>query len=80
MSDPQRAKTYAELRTLSDEELIRQHDMLATNTVSGTGYYLDELRRRESDRQGKQMLRLTWVVTMLTVVNVVAVIVSLCQS
>ena len=77
MGDPHRAKTIAELRSRSDEELIEQHDVLAKGTGVGTGYYLDELRRREADRQGERMLRLTWIVTALTVVNVAAVIVSL---
>jgi hypothetical protein len=77
MSDPQRAKKISELRSLSDDELIRQHDMLTATTTAGTGYYLDELHRREVVRQGRLMLRLTWVVTALTAVNVVAVVVSL---
>lgn len=71
------AKTIAELRTLSDDELIEQHDKLAESTQIGTGFYLAELERRQADRQSRQMLRLTWVVTGLTVVNVVAVIASL---
>ena len=77
MSHPQSAKTIAELQALSDDELVRQHDVLAASTSVGTGYYLDELRRREADRQGERMLRLTWIVTALTVVNVVTVTISL---
>jgi hypothetical protein len=71
------ARTISQLRGLSDEQLIEEHDRTATNTVVGISYYLDEIQRREVDRQQRQMLRLTWVVTVLTVVNVVAVIVSL---
>jgi hypothetical protein len=71
------AKTISELRELSDEQLVEEHDRTATNTVVGISYYLDEIERRRIDRQQQQMLRLTWVVTVLTVVNVVAVIVSL---
>lgn len=71
------AKTIAELRELSDEQLIEEHDLAATHTVVGISYYLDEIERRQVDRQQRQMLRLTWVVTVLTVINVVAVIVSL---
>jgi hypothetical protein len=71
------AKTIAELRELSDEQLIEEHDLAATNTIVGISYYLDEIERRQVDRQQRQMLRLTWVVTLLTVVNVVAVVVSL---
>lgn len=71
------AKTIAELRAMSDDELIEQHDTLAGTTQVGTGFYLAELERRQVDRQARQMLRLTWVVTGLTVVNVVAVMASL---
>jgi hypothetical protein len=45
MSDPQRAKTIAELRSLSDEELVRQHDMLTATTTAGTRYYLARIRQ-----------------------------------
>jgi len=55
--------------------LIRQHDALAPNTVAGTGFYLDELRRRESARHEWLMIRLTWVIAALTAVNLAAVVV-----
>ena len=70
------AKTIAELRELSDEQLIEEHDRATANVVVGISYYLDEIHRREVDRQQRQMLRLTWVVTVLTVINVAAVVVS----
>jgi hypothetical protein len=70
------AKTIADLRALSDEQLIEQHDQLAKNTIVGISYYLSELERRPVERQGRLMLRLTWVVTVLTVINVAAVVVS----
>jgi len=76
VTHPQAAKSIAELRSLSDEELIEQHDKLAESTMVGVNYYLAEIERRRIDRQQRQMLRLTWVVTVLTVVNVAAVVVS----
>jgi hypothetical protein len=39
----------------------------------GVDYYLTELARRDADRQTRTMLHLTWVIAVLTVVNVVAV-------
>jgi hypothetical protein len=79
MSHPASAKSIAELRSLSDAELIEQHDILAGDAGGGVGvnYYLAELERRRAGRQAHQMLALTWVVAALTVVNVVAVIISL---
>src|SRR5215218_5409230 len=37
----------AELRAMSDEELVARLDDLARGTQVGTQFYLDELRRRE---------------------------------
>jgi hypothetical protein len=74
----------AELRAMSDEELVARLDDLARGTQVGTQLYLDELRRRETDRQTAAMLgltntirRLTWVIAVLTVVPTVLTAVSL---
>ena len=74
----------AELRTMSDEELVARLDDLARGTQVGTQFYLHELRRRETDRQTAAMLgltntirRLTWVIAVLTVVPTVLTAVSL---
>lgn len=74
----------AELRAMSDEELVARLDDLARGTQVGTQFYLDELRRRETDRQTAAMLgltntirRFTWVIAVLTVVLTVLTAVSL---
>lgn len=74
----------AELRAMSDEELVARLDDLARGTQVGTQFYPDELRRRETDRQTAAMLgltntirRLTWVIAVLTVVLTVLTAVSL---
>jgi hypothetical protein len=73
-----------ELRTMSDEQLITEHDDLASRTQVGLNYYLDELNRRAQNRQTETMLlytrRMLWltvVVAILTSVNVIAVILPL---
>lgn len=71
------AKSISELRALSDDELIEQHDQLAESTSVGVRYYLAELERRRVNRQSRQMLWLTWIIASLTVINVVAVVASL---
>jgi hypothetical protein len=76
MSHPQMAKTIAELRSLSDDELIEQHDKLAASTQVGTRFYLAELERRQVDRQNRLMIGLTVAIFSLTVVNVVALFVG----
>jgi hypothetical protein len=71
-------KTLKELRDLSDEDLIALHDQmvgLGGYTV-GLDYYPQELARREQDRQTRTMVRLTKFIGVLTVVNLVAVIVT----
>jgi len=69
---------------MSDEELVAQLDRIAQHTQVGSQFYLDELRRRETDRQTAAMLqftntirRLTWVIAVLTVVLTVLTAVSL---
>jgi hypothetical protein len=74
---PTPAKTVSELRSLSDDELIKQHDYLALRTGVGIDYYLSELERRQVDRRSALLVRLTWIITVLTVVNVLAVAISL---
>ena len=70
------------LRKLSDDEVIALHDSVAQHTQVGVQFYLDEVNRREQNKQTdlmvkytKQMLGLTVFVAALTVVNVVAVII-----
>jgi hypothetical protein len=74
----------AELRAMSDEELVARLDDLARGTQAGTQFYPHELPRRETDRQTAAMLgltntirRLTWVIAVLTVVLTVLTAVSL---
>jgi signal transduction histidine kinase len=75
---------YSELSALSDDELRERYDAAAKSTVVGTGFYLDELRRRAQQRQNDELLALTrqvrnftFVVTLLTLVNVALVAVAL---
>lgn len=75
---PNYAKTLGGLRDMSDEELIASHDAMINtgNYVVGLDYYLRELARREQDRQTRTMVRLTWVIGVLTAINVAVVVVS----
>jgi len=78
------AETIEELRSLPDEDIIRRHDARTQNTVVGTKHYLNELARRDMERQGERMEkltrsmnRLTIVVTIVTVLGVVFTALSL---
>lgn len=72
------------LRSLTDEELIAQHDSQARNTSVGVNYYLEELDRRSreravqaSDRLARGSFRLTIASTVLSVVATVAAVIAL---
>jgi hypothetical protein len=75
------SQSIEQLRKLTDEELIALHDTVATHTQTGVQFYLDEINRREQNKQTdvmvkytKYMLWLTIFVAALTVINVIAVI------
>jgi hypothetical protein len=79
--------SIAQLRQATETDLITAHDSLAKDTVSGVKYYLDELARREQNRQAETMLGytgamlkytrlmalLTGIVTVATIVSVIAI-------
>jgi hypothetical protein len=78
------AETIEDLRRLPAEEVIRRHDQLARNTSVGTKHYLNELTRRDAVRQGERMERLTasinrltWIITVATIIGVILTLVSL---
>ena len=80
------AQSYAELRRMTDDELIRKYDETAKQTMIGLDFLRNEVVRRESERATRQMLaltrqmrNLTLVITGLTVANVVAVALSLAR-
>ena len=65
------------LRSTSEEELMRLHNEVMKNRSAHYNVYLDELRRRETVRQGDRMEaltrslnRLTWVITIATLIGV----------
>jgi hypothetical protein len=75
------AKTISELRALSDDELIPQHDELIVGkfraVAVGVDYYRDELARRTTERHGTRMFWLTVAATGLTAFNTALVIIAL---
>jgi hypothetical protein len=78
------AETLAELRALSDEEIIARHDA-AVRPPLGEVYraandYLAELARRDQDRQTKAMLEYTRSIKTLTLVVTVATVLGFLVS
>ena len=69
------ATSVAELRSMTDEQLIAIHDKIAQSTVVGTNHYLEELGRRDQQRSADAVVRMTkhirdftFVMTFCTVV------------
>ena len=46
---------------------MRRHDAAAQNTSVGVNYYLEELARRDAQRQGAEVVKLTRDVRNLTI-------------
>ena len=53
------AFSLAELRAMSDEELVKYHDSVAQNTTTSLDYYREELVRRENTRQNEYTTQMT---------------------
>ena len=70
------ARKLAELRAMSDADLVAEHDKTSEITAVGISYYLEELYRRELERSGRRMLHCTYAITAMTVVTTVATVVS----
>jgi hypothetical protein len=71
------AESIAELKKLTDEEIIRKHDEIARHTAVGTSHYLQELRDRENSKLAGSVERLTHKIFLLTVLMAVATFVQL---
>ena len=69
--------TIATLRTMSDEQLIQEHDKIAIHVVPGISYYLDELSRRKFERQNDAMLSYTKSIKFMTCVVTIATLINL---
>lgn len=85
---PGMALSLADLRKLTDDELVERNDVQAKTTGVGIQYFLDELNRRYQERQTNAMLGITkWIVAMTVVITLatlanvglaVAVLLQLC--
>jgi len=78
------AHLYGELRALSIEQLKEEYDRLAPSTQAGLSFIREEIARRELDEYNKRIESMTHhikvmtvIITILTAVNVVAVLLAL---
>ena len=66
------AESLAELRGLTDDEVVRRYDQQAQRTQVGLQHWSDELNRRYQERQTDSMLGFTKWITRMTIVITVA--------
>ena len=78
------ARSYAEIRKKSLDDLVKEYDEVAEHTVVGLDFIKQEIWRRDSEKLNCNMARLTrriyWltiVITILTAINVFGVLVSI---
>lgn len=65
---------------MTEEDLIREHDALTHRHPTSAQYYLDELSRRQQDKQTAQMLRYTRQMLWLTIAMAALTIASLAMT
>lgn len=74
-------ETYENLRKLSIEDLKQKYDKSASNTDPGLNFYREEIARRESEKMNSDMVKMTLqmrnmtiAISIMTLINVIAVI------
>lgn len=74
---------FQDIIKMTDEQLIDNHNTM-TNYSYGGGFFIEEYYRRQHEKSTKtiekmnmQMLRFTKGITILTIINVIAVLIAL---
>jgi hypothetical protein len=71
------APTIEELEAMSDQEVRRRYNEIATNTAVGLEWYREELQHRSIARQTETLVRLTKFIALPTIANAVLVALTL---
>ena len=74
------AHTITELRQLTDEELILEHDGMSHAFSEQVEWLRQEIARRDAYRQGEQMVHLTQVMMVMTIAITVATLVNVAAA
>ncbi len=69
-------ESLAELRALSDDEIVRRYDDQARDVGDSLSHWRDELNRRYQQRQTDSMLRFTKWITIMTVIVTFATLIN----
>ena len=68
--------TYKQLRELSDDEVVDMYDAEAERVEFSLNFLGDELLRREQAKQAASIVKLTWLITLMTVIVTVATVIN----
>jgi hypothetical protein len=68
------APTLEQLEGMSDDELRATYNAMTQNVSVGLEWYREEFTRRRAERQAERLIVITWIIAILTAVNVVAVL------
>ena len=68
------SESLKQLRSMPIEQLMQKHDDLAKHTEVGTRHYLDEIHRRDSQKDSSRVVILTKWITLMTLIIMVATI------
>jgi hypothetical protein len=75
------SETFKELELLSDNEIKQRHDQICKSFVPTPSIYLEIISRRSNEeyskrieRISKSMNRMTFIILLLTIINVLIVI------
>lgn len=71
------AHAYRELKALTDEQIEELHDQDHQHVNLGMAWYRDELHHRQEERRVNAIVRLTWALAGLTLLNTLIVAIAL---
>ena len=72
--------TLAHIRSMSDDELVIEHDRRAQHVTESPEILRQELQRRALDRATRRMEQLTIAIAVLTLASVVMSTIALVQA
>ncbi len=79
ISEPRRPRSMAELRGLTDDDIVALYDRVAPSTAMGTAQFREELARRDQERHDRAMAdyarRMYWLTVIIAVATLVNVFV-----
>ncbi|MGE3062973.1 MAG: hypothetical protein AB7T10_05000 [bacterium] len=71
------SKLYADLRKMTKDELVKNHDIVSQKTMVGISYWLNEIERRDREDHEKIMFDYTKQIKTMTLIMTIATILNI---